>query len=77
MKYHKKRKNAVIVWEREALINSGKPADIVDKILLGKMQKAFAESVLLEQEFIRDAAKKVKEIIPADMTIQKYIRWSV
>jgi len=70
-------KDAVIVWEREALTNSGKPADIVDKILLGKMQKAFAESVLLEQEFIRDAAKKVKEIIPADMTIQKYIRWSV
>jgi translation elongation factor EF-Ts len=50
---------------------------MVDKILTGKMQKAFAESVLLEQEFIRDGAKKVKEIIPAGMSVTKYIRWSV
>ncbi len=70
-------KDAAIQWEREALLQSGKPADIVDKILAGKMQKAFSDSVLFEQEFIRDGAKKVKEIIPADMSVVKYIRWSV
>jgi len=66
-------KDAVIAGEREALLQSGKPADMVDKILTGKMQKAFSESVLLEQECIRDGAKKVREIIPEGMTVTKYI----
>ncbi len=70
-------KNDAIAGEREALIKSGKPEDIIDKIMSGKMQKAFSDIVLFEQECIRDGAKKVKEIIPEWVTITKYIRWSV
>lgn len=70
-------KEAVVAGERDALIASGKPADMVEKILAGKMQKALSEYVLLEQEFIRDGSKKVKEILPAWVTVTKYIRWSV
>ena len=58
-------KEAAVAGERDALIASGKPADMVEKILAGKMQKALSEYVLLEQEFIRDGSKKVKEILPA------------
>lgn len=57
-------KEAVVAGEREALVASGKPTDMVEKILAGKMQKALSEHVLLEQEFIRDGSKKVKEILP-------------
>lgn len=40
---------------------SGKPADIVEKIVAGKLDKAFSENVLLEQSAIWDDAKKVKD----------------
>lgn len=70
-------KDAIIAGERDALIASGKPADMVDKILAGKLAKSLAEFVLLEQESIRDSAKKVKELLPTDVTITKYIRLSV
>lgn len=70
-------KEAVVAGERDALLASGKPADMVDKILAGKMQKALSEVVLLEQESIRDAAKKVREVLPAWMSITKYLRWSI
>lgn len=70
-------KNAVLAGEREALIQSGKPADIVEKILIGKLQKALSESVLLEQESIRDSAKKVKDLLPAGVTVTSYIRRSI
>ena len=70
-------KDAVIAGEREALIQSGKPVEMVEKILTGKLQKALSELVLFEQESIRDATKKVKDIIPADVIITKYIRRSI
>lgn len=70
-------KDAVVAGERDALLASGKPADMVEKILAGKMQKALSEVVLLEQESIRDAAKKVKEVLPSWMEVTKYIRWSI
>ncbi|MBI1908245.1 translation elongation factor Ts [Candidatus Uhrbacteria bacterium] len=39
---------------REQLAAEGKPADIVEKILDGKMNKFFSETCLLEQPFIKD-----------------------
>ena len=37
---------------KRAILNSGKPANIVDKILEGKMKKFFSEVTLLNQSFI-------------------------
>jgi translation elongation factor EF-Ts len=38
---------------------------MIDQILKGKLNKALAEDVLLEQEYIRDGSKKIKDIMPA------------
>lgn len=70
-------KDKAVAGERDALVASGKPADMIDKILAGKIQKALSEVVLLEQESIRDSAKKVKELLPAGVSITQYIRLSV
>ncbi|MCB2202027.1 translation elongation factor Ts [bacterium] len=43
--------------------NEGKPANIVDKIVDGKVEKYFAEVVLLEQPFIKDPDKSVGELV--------------
>ena len=45
----------------EEVVASGKPAEIVEKIVAGKLDKAFAENVLLEQSAIWDDSKKVKD----------------
>lgn len=56
---------------------AGKPEAMVTQIVEGKIKKALAEYVLLEQEYIRDGAKKVKEILPADMQIHKFVRVAI
>jgi elongation factor Ts len=47
------------------MVDSGKPANIVDQIIVGKLQKHLSDLVLLEQEYIRDNAKKIKDIMPS------------
>ncbi len=42
---------------------SGKPDNVVDKIVEGKLQKFFDETVLLRQPFIKDTDKTVDDIL--------------
>ncbi len=56
---------------------AGKPENMIANIVKGKVDKAFADNVLLEQEYIRDGGKKVKEILPAGFEITKFYRFSV
>jgi elongation factor Ts len=48
---------------REQTLAAGKPAAIVDKIVAGKLDKFYAEFVLLEQPFVKDPAKTVGDLI--------------
>lgn len=41
----------------------GKPPDIVDKIVNGRLEKYYEEVCLLEQPYVRDDSKKVKDLI--------------
>jgi elongation factor Ts len=47
---------------REQILQSGKPANLVDKILGGKMDRWFGERVLLEQPFVKDDKKTVGQV---------------
>ena len=47
----------------EELKNEGKPADMLDKIVEGKINKWYEEVVLLEQPFIKDPDKKVGDVL--------------
>ena len=49
--------------QRELILNSGKPSNIVDKILEGKMKKFYSEVTLINQKYILDQDKTVKDII--------------
>jgi len=48
---------------RERTLAEGKPEKVVDKIVEGRMEKFFAESVLLEQPFVKDPDRTVGELI--------------
>jgi len=41
----------------------GKPANIVDKIVEGKMSKFFAENCLVEQPFVKDDSRTVAQVL--------------
>jgi elongation factor Ts len=47
----------------EEAIASGKPKEIAEKIVAGKMAKFLAGKALLEQPFVRDDKKKVKQVL--------------
>jgi len=55
----KKEKEIII----EELKNSGKDTKIVEKIALGKLSKFIGENTLLNQEWIMEPKKKVKDVI--------------
>lgn len=48
---------------KEQVINEGKPANIADKIVMGKIGKFYKENCLIEQPFIKDG----------DMTVEKFV----
>lgn len=47
---------------------SGKPANIIEKIVEGKLEKFYSEACLLEQTFIRDSSKTVEQIVQDAVT---------
>jgi elongation factor Ts len=48
---------------RETLKNEGKPAEMIEKIVEGKMNKFFSDICLLEQSYIRDEDKTVEQVL--------------
>ncbi len=49
--------------QEEMIKDSGKPSNVMEKILQGKMKKFYSEVTLLNQQFVIDADKTVKEAI--------------
>jgi elongation factor Ts len=48
---------------RAQAIAEGKPADIVDKIIQGRIQKYYEEVCLMEQTYVRDDKLKIKDLV--------------
>ena len=48
---------------RDQALTSGKPANVVEKIVEGKMEKFYAEAVLLEQPFVKDDSKTIGQLV--------------
>ena len=72
--------NKEIEIAKELLIQEGKPENMVEKIAQGKLQKFFKESTLLNQAFIKDNKKSIKQYLnegSADLTIVDFKRYSL
>lgn len=48
---------------RNQALGEGKPEHIVEKIVSGRLAKYYEEVCLLEQDFIKDDSKKIKDLI--------------
>ncbi len=72
----------VLDKEREIYVSqaeeSGKPADIVEKMVEGRIRKYVAEVSLLEQDFVKDPDKKVKDLLKsAQVDLVSFVRFEV
>lgn len=62
----------------------GKPANIIDKIVEGKMQKYFSESCLLAQGFVKDEKIPVEKVLAdtakaagGEAKIKRFVRFAI
>lgn len=63
---------------REQAIKSGKPADIVEKMLKGRIRKYLAEITLMGQPFIKDPDKTVAALLgDAGASVLRFARYEV
>ena len=63
---------------KEQAINEGKPADIAEKMVEGKVKKYLKEISLVDQPFVKDPSVTVGEYVKNNnMTIKKMIRYEV
>lgn len=63
---------------RELLADAiqGKPENIQENMIKGKVDKTLAESVLLEQSFVKDSSKKVKDLA-GNGSFTAFVRYEV
>jgi len=72
----------VLEKEKEILraqaLESGKPADIVEKMLTGRIRKYLAEITLLGQSFVKDPDKTVQTLLSdAGASVNTFVRYEV
>ena len=76
----------VVEKEKEIIkaqaLNEGKPEAAVERIVAGRIDKFYAESCLLDQEFIKDPDKTVQQVltekianIGENITIRRFVRF--
>jgi elongation factor Ts len=72
----------VIEKEKEILsaqaLQEGKPADIVEKMVVGRINKFFNEICLLGQPFVKDPDTTVEKLLKgANATVKQFVRYEV
>jgi elongation factor Ts len=69
---------------REQMKDSGKPANVIEKIVDGKLNKFYTDVCLLEQEYIKDSSVRIKDLIKQkiaafgeNIEVGRFIRYQI
>jgi len=69
---------------KTAAMNEGKPEQIAEKIAQGRLDKFYQEVVLLEQSFIKDSGKTIKDLVDEEtakvgekISIRRFVRYQL
>lgn len=69
---------------RSQAAESGKPAEVVEKIVVGKLDKFFKEICLSEQSYVKDPDKSINDIVTAivaklgeNISIRRFARFQL
>jgi len=79
---------AVIAREREILrtqaLEEGKPENVIDRVVDGRLEKYYKEACLLEQDFIRDEERTIEELLKEQINklgentiIRRFVRFEL
>jgi elongation factor Ts len=60
---------------RDQALKAGKPPQVVEKIVAGRLEKYFGEACLLEQPFVKDPEKTVKQVLGEGATVRRFARF--
>lgn len=64
--------------QKERARQEGKPENIIEKMIEGRMRNFYAEHVLEEQPFVRDETQTVGKMAQAGgMKLKKFVRWQL
>lgn len=62
----------------------GKPANIIDKIVAGKLDKFYSQVCLLEQAFVKDQDKTISQLLAEtgkaigdELVVRRFVRWQL
>ena len=69
---------------RAQLEGSGKPANVIDKIIEGKLGSFYSQFVLLDQPFVRDPSQTITQLVAEtsaktgeNITVSRFVRYRV
>jgi elongation factor Ts len=75
---------AEVKAELEKAVPAGKPPEVVEKILSGKLNKWYEEHTLLEQPFVKDDAQTVGELVKSvsgvlgeKVQVRRYVKFAL
>lgn len=72
-----KEKEIMLVQMQNDPKNANKPTAILEKIVMGKLGKFYEDNCLLNQLFVKDDSKKVKEVIGSKFKVSKFVRFEM
>jgi elongation factor Ts len=68
----------------EQVLAEGKKPEIADRIVTGRMEKYFADACLVEQSFVKDSAKTVREVVAEfaksegkEIEVRRFVRFNL
>lgn len=69
---------------RQQALESGKPANVIDRIVEGKLEKFYSEAVLLEQPFVKNPDVTIGELIAErvgkigeNIRVRRFVRYQL
>lgn len=65
------------IWA-DQLANEGKPADIIEKVMMGKEKKFREENALLKQAFVKNPDQTIEQLVASSgATVKSFVRFSI
>lgn len=64
--------------QKEIARNEGKPENIIEKMIEGRMRLFYEQHVLLDQAYVKDESKKVEKVLKAaKMEVKRFLHWKL
>ena len=60
---------------RDQAVKAGKPPQVVEKIVAGRLEKYFSETCLVDQPFVKDPERTIKQLLGDGTTVRRFARF--